>query len=184
LRLARTFTGKVSRSQAGRKHAKQDTHEWRDLVLDTSSGLPLLSPHEASCSEKAQSTENQRNRTGLRRGLNFPKQSVVLIVVTGREIQCIQIVVRSARPKIQRSEERIDDWHPIGPVQRAEKLIGGGIVDQNFAVAELANEQVAAEAAECCGSECDSPGSIQRAVGGDPFQEGAAAVKLVDKTTG
>lgn len=58
----------------------------RRLGANTLSGQPFLSLHKASCSEKAQSTENQRYRSRLWRGLNFSKQSIPLIVIAGREI--------------------------------------------------------------------------------------------------
>jgi uncharacterized membrane protein len=58
----------------------------RDELL---SRPPLLPTQQAS--RQTQSAENQRNRPALRRGQNLPEHSVVLIVVTGREIQRIPV---------------------------------------------------------------------------------------------
>jgi hypothetical protein len=62
----------------------------------------------------------------------------------------------------------------------AEEGEGGGIVDVDEAVAEVAYEEVAAEDAEACWGDSDSPGRVKVAAGDGAGDEVSVEIEYVD----
>src|SRR5437868_4426700 len=93
----------------------------------------------------------------------------------------VQNVFRSARSPIaehQAPKSREDQWLSRGIGELTYLSAGRRIVCGNLAISEVADQNVIAESSEVGGSQCQSPGGIQRALGYEALHE--ISVKVED----
>src|SRR5450755_1413534 len=112
----------------------------------------------------------------------FAEQPILLIVQARRKVKRVEVVVRPPGAEFQRPEEWIDDRHTILVIQSAQERMGGGVICQDLTVAELADQKVASESAECAGCQRNSPRRKERSVGRDSLHEVSAGVELIHET--
>ena len=79
-------------------------------------------------------------------------------------------------------ERRVGKGLAGGIGELSDEGEGGGVVDVDDAVAEVADEQVATEDAEASGSDGYAPGSVEVAAGDGAGDEVAVEVKDIDDT--
>ena len=107
------------------------------------------------------------------------KQAISLFVRTGCEVERVGTRFRAAAEG-QRPQP-VDDQRLIMRVIELIQEMTLGVVNIDFAVAEVADEDVAAEAAKGEGRPHDSPGRIQLAAGGEAPEQMTIRVEDVDK---
>ncbi len=72
----------------------------------------------------------------------------------------------------------------VGSVEGAEEQIRGCVIGEDFAVAEVADEEIVAEGAEAGGSQDNSPGRGERATGCDALDKVTVCIELTHDATG
>ena len=81
--------------------------------------------------------------------------------------------------RVSRAQRKIVDQRlAVWAVDRAEEQVGGCVIGEDLAVAEVADEQIVAERAEAGGSEDNSPGGEERATGCDALDEVTVRIEL------
>lgn len=95
-----------------------------------------------------------------------------LLIEAGGEVQGIWVADR----RICLSEDDlpqpgIGDDIAAGIGELAEEIVAGGIVDVDDAVAEIADQQIAAKLSEARGSQSHAPGSVEIAAGDGALDE-------------
>src|SRR5205823_895303 len=109
-------------------------------------------------------------RSSLLRG-DAPEQSVTLVVGSGREKQRVRGpgVHAVAEPDAPQAVD--GERMPVRRLEMSLGLAGGEVIGVDAAVAEIADEQVAAEAAEPGGRDGQAPGRVEGAARGDPAEK-------------
>src|SRR5581483_4475105 len=120
-----------------------------------------------------------------RSGADRPEQAVALVVrARGEEERVGRAVLAMAEPELERPEavdlDRLSVRLAEHPFAR-ERPVRLRRVGDDPAVAEVADEQVAAEPAEVDRRERQAPGSVQEVVAADAHQKPTARVVLVDE---
>src|SRR4029079_11752209 len=110
---------------------------------------------------------------------------MAFVVGPGGEEECRRrAVVRGVVPKLERPQA-VDRQHPVTRPQLAVRLPAAFRIlaeRRDLAVPEVADQQVAAEAAEALGRRlCDAPRCVQLAMLTDPGEQLPARVERVDE---
>src|SRR5258706_4232278 len=69
-------------------------------------------------------------------------QTVGLIVNAGREIYCVGMETAAVSAGFERPEEGVDERLAVGSVDGAEEQVGGCVIGEDFAVSEVADEEI------------------------------------------
>src|SRR5882757_5182493 len=78
----------------------------------------------------------------------------------------------------------VDQRLTVCAVEGAEEQVRGRVIGEDFAVAEVADEEIVAERAEVGGSQNNSPGCGERASGCDALDKVTVRIVLVDDAAG
>ena len=110
--------------------------------------------------DPGQADAEQRDRGRLRDHRDHAEHAVGLAIGAGGEIDRLRVAGSTAIPRSERPQSVDHERAAVSAVQLAEKAGGGGIKDVDPAVAEIADQQVAAERIERGGGERDAPGEF------------------------
>src|ERR1700733_14626675 len=118
---------------------------------------------------------------------DLAEEAVRLIVDASREVDRVGVERSAGSTGFKCPEGAVDERHAIVTVEGAEEGIGCWIIDVDFAVAEVADEEIVAKGTEVGWSEGDSPWGEEGSAGSircDCLNEDAVGVKLIDLAAG